>query len=72
MSTLAEIEVAVTQLTPAEQEQLHAFLGERLAARPKKTGLSPEEIEAWLQASRGVGIPGMTTEKILDMTRGEE
>lgn len=71
MSTLAEIEAAVEQLPPTQQEELYAFLGARLEARPKKNR-SPEEFEAWLKTARGVGVSGMTTDEIMAMTRGEK
>ncbi len=71
MSTLAEIEAAVEQLPPAQQEALYASLGARLKT-PSNKGLSPEEFDAWLKTASGVGISGMTTDEIMAMTRGEE
>ena len=58
------------QLPPTQQEELHAFLSARLAARPQR-GLSPQEFEVWLKTAEGVGISGMTTDEIMTMTRGE-
>ena len=70
MSTLTEIEAAVDQLPPTQQEELYAFLGARLEARLKK-GLSSEAFEKWFQTAWGAGLPGVTTDEIMAMTRGE-
>ena len=71
MSTLAEIEAAVEQLALAQQEELYSSLGDRLRAR-LKPGLSPEEFEVWFKTAWGAGLPGVTTDEIMAMTRGEE
>ena len=71
MSTLTEIEAAVDQLPPRQQQELYASLGARLEARPRKS-LSPEQLEEWFRTARGAGKPGMTTDEIMAMTRGEE
>jgi hypothetical protein len=71
MSTLAEIGAAAEQLQPAQQAELYAFIGARMEAQPGR-GLSPEEFEAWFKTAWGAGLPGVTTDEIMAMTRGEE
>lgn len=71
MSTLAEIQAAVEELPRAQQEELYAYIGTRLESLPRR-GLSREEFNEWLKTARGAAIPGITTDQIMAMTRGEE
>lgn len=64
MSTLTEIEAAIAQLPEAEVEKLTQWLEER---RQKLA-----RAEEWLEKARGTAIPGVTTEQIMSMTRGED
>ena len=66
MSNRAEIERAIEQLPDSEVEQLRIWLGRRQAQR----GARPAA-EAWLERARGAARPGVTTESIMAMTRGE-
>ena len=38
--------------------------------RADRGNCSPEEFEAWLKNVRGTGDSGLTTEEIMEMTRG--
>jgi hypothetical protein len=71
MSTLAEIEAAVVQLPPPQQQELYAFLAAQLNAGPKQN-VPAQTFEHWIQTARGAGRPGITTEAIMALTRGEE
>ena len=70
MKTLAEIQAATEQLSPAEMRELYAYVKASLKARPR--GLSPAEVEAWLEKATGVSVSGMTTDEHMAMMRGEE
>lgn len=67
MSTLREIEAAIEQLPEHQVDELCSWLRE-LRGRQ----ISPVSVEQWLQRARGVGGPGVTTEQVLAVTRGEE
>lgn len=67
MSTLREIEAAIEQLPEHQVDELCSWLRE-LRGRQ----ISLVSVEQWLQRARGVGRPGVTTEQVLAVTRGEE
>ncbi len=71
MSTFAEIKAAVSELPATQQQELYAMLKTRVEA-PSEKGLTPEEFEEWYKKARGAGLPGVTTDEIMAMTRGEE
>ena len=66
MSNRAEIERAIEQLPDAEVEQLRIWLGQRLAERRVRPAA-----DDWLKRARGAARPGVTTDSIMAMTRGE-
>jgi hypothetical protein len=67
MSNLAEIEAAIERLAEPQIEELSKWLDRRLAA---KSDLST--LEAWLQQARGAAAPGVTTDALLEATRGNQ
>jgi hypothetical protein len=67
MSTVAEIEAAIERLPPAEVEEVAAWL-ESLRLRRA----APDTFDDWLRRAQGSAKPGVTTDEILRMTRGEE
>lgn len=67
MSTLAEIEQAIEALPPRDVEALSVWLENR---RKAQAGKPP--VEQWLARARGTAAPGVTTDGVLAMTRGEE
>lgn len=71
MSTLTEIEAAVEQLPLPEKEELQVFLDSRVEAERKSTAWD-EYFQNWLKTARGAGIPGITTDDVMRLTRGEE
>ena len=67
MNTLEEIESAIEHLTEPQVAELAAWL-ERFRAR---RDMQPSG-EAWLARARGAARPGVTTESVMALTRGEE
>ena len=66
MSTLTEIEAAIEHLPAPQVDELAAWLAQRRSrtvARPLA--------DAWLEKARGAALPGVTTDAILALTRGE-
>lgn len=66
MSTIHEIEAAIVRLPDSEFDQLAAWIEQY---RAKRTG--SVDADAWLAKARGAAIRGVTTEKIMSLTRGE-
>lgn len=66
MDKIAEIEAAIETLPSAEVDQLALWL-ESLRQRR----LSPPTVDSWLQQARGAAVPGVRTEDVLALTRGE-
>jgi hypothetical protein len=77
VSTLAEIEAAVDQLSHPEQELLLEHLARKLGAHPSPTEGSRAQRERWLQKldhlrNRGsTGKTGVPLQEILDDIRSE-
>jgi len=67
MNTLGEIESAIERLTPAEMAELAAWL-EQFCGRQVMRANN----DTWLECARGAARPGVTTEGVLALTRGEE
>ena len=67
MSTVAEIEAAIERLPSAEVEEVAAWLESLRGRRAART-----TVNEWLSRATGVAKPGVTTDDILKMTRGEE
>jgi hypothetical protein len=67
MKTAAEIEDAIRKPTPAQVDELAAWL--EAFRRDRAT---PTPIEAWLGRARGAARPGVTTADIIAMTRGDD
>ncbi len=67
MSSIAEIEEAIEELPAPQVEELAGWL-ERLRAKRAK----PPQVDAWLQHACGAALPGMKTEDVMALTRGEE
>jgi len=66
MSSVAEIEAAIEQLPPQQVEELASWLETRRAER--KTSISFDE---WLEKAKGAARPGVTTQDVMELTRGE-
>ena len=67
MKTIAEIENAIECLSGAEVAELAAWMEQfrvRHATEPP--------VEGWLERARGAARPGITTEGVMGLTRGEE
>ena len=67
MSNLAEIEAAIETLPDPQVDQLTRWL-ETLRQRRIK----PPHVESWLKRARGAALPGVTTNDVMTLTRGEE
>jgi hypothetical protein len=67
MDKIAEIEAAIETLPAAEVDQLALWL-ESLRQRR----LSLPSVDSWLQQARGAAVPGVRTEDMLALTRGDE
>ena len=67
MSTIVEIEAAIERLPQPQVDELAAWL-EKL--RVWRT--TPPPVDAWLQRARGSAQPGVTTDRVMAVTRGEQ
>ncbi len=67
MSSIAEIEAAIEKLPAPQVAELAVWL-ETLRLRRD----TPAPVESWLAGARGTALSGMTTAKIMSLTRGEE
>lgn len=67
MSTVAEIEAAIENLSPPQVDELAAWLE---AIRVRRA--TPPPVESWLQGARGVALPNATTANVMALTRDEE
>ena len=67
MSTIAEIEAAIETLPAPQVDELACWLD---SLRVRRT--VPAPIESWLEHARGAALPGVTTDKVMALTRGEE
>jgi cytochrome c553 len=67
MKTIAEIEDAIERLSAPQVAELAAWLEQfqmRRAMQPPA--------ETWLERARGAARPGVATEEVMALTRGEE
>jgi hypothetical protein len=67
MDTIAEIEAAIENLPDREVDQLAHWLQ---TLRQKRS--SPPPVESWLLQARGAALPGVQTNNVMNLTRGEE
>jgi len=67
MNRLAEIESAIERLTAAQVDELATWMEQFRVRR----GMQPPG-DAWLERARGAAQPGVTTEGVMALTRGEE
>jgi hypothetical protein len=67
MSSIAEIEAAIENLSLPQVDELAAWL-EMLRLRRA----TPAPVENWLAHARGAAVPGMTTANVMALTRGDE
>jgi hypothetical protein len=68
MTTIGEIETAIESLPLPQVEELAVWL-EAFRAR---SGTTPPHVENWLKQARGAARPGVTTEEVMALTRGDE
>lgn len=66
MSNIAEIEAAIEKLPGPQVDQLAHWLE---AHRQRRA--TPPSIEGWLRHARGAALPGVKTEDVMTLTRGE-
>lgn len=67
MSNIAEIEAAIEKLPVPQVDQLARWLEDFRQRRP-----TPPPVESWLARARGAAIPGVKTQDVMNLTRGEE
>jgi len=67
MSNIAEIQAAIEKLPVTQVDQLACWFE---AFRQRRTTL--QAVESWLQRARGAAIPGIKTQDVMSLTRGEE
>lgn len=67
MSNIAEIEAAIENLPDPQVEQLAHWLE---TLRRRRT--TPPPVEGWLRHARGAALPGVKTQDVMTLTRGEE
>ena len=65
MSSIAEIEAAIENLPNPQVDELVGWL-ETLRVRRA----TPPPVESWLARARGAAAPGVTTAKVMALTRG--
>lgn len=66
MSTIAEIETAIEKLPTPQVDQLARWLETFRMRRA-----TPASVETWLEKARGA-VHGVTTSKVMALTRGED
>lgn len=66
MSNIAEIEAAIANLSDPQVDQLARWLE---AFRQRRT--PPPPVESWLKRARGAALPGVRTNDVMTLTRGE-
>lgn len=67
MTTITEIEKAISRLPPAQVEELARWLEEYRSRQQ-----SPAHAEAWLKRAVGAAKPGTTTAGLMLLSRGAE
>ena len=67
MSTITEIEAAIEKLPATQVDELAKWLDQFRLRR-----LTPPSAEQWLARARGAAKPGITTEQVMALTRGDE
>jgi hypothetical protein len=67
MSTIEEIETAIERLPEHQLTELIAWL-EQLRRRRG----APPAVETWLDRARGAARSGITTEEVMEATRGDQ
>lgn len=67
MSSITEIEAAIEKLPPPLIDELAVWIDKLRTRRAV-----PPPVEEWLDGARGAAVPGLTTEQVLALTRGEE
>jgi hypothetical protein len=67
MSSITEIEAAIENLPAPQVDELAGWLETFRARRA-----TPPTVESWLKTARGAAAPGVTTAKVMALTRGEE
>jgi hypothetical protein len=67
VSTIADIEAAIENLSAPQVEELAGWL-EKFRLRR----VTPVQVENWLEQARGAARPGVTTADVMALTRGEE
>ena len=67
MTTITEIEKAISHLPLAQVEELARWIDEYRSRQP-----SPTHADAWLKLAVGAAIPGATTAELMSLSRGDE
>ena len=67
MSNIAEIEAAIENLPDPQVDQLARWLENLRQCRATLPA-----VESWLQRARGPARPGIKTQDMMTLTRGEE
>jgi hypothetical protein len=66
MSSIAEIEAAIENLPDPQVDQLARWLDTLRQRRAL-----PPPVDSWLKHARGAAIPGVKTQDVMALTRGE-
>jgi hypothetical protein len=66
MHSITEIKAAIQNLSDAQVDQLACWLE---ALRQRRT--TPPPVESWLERARGAAVPGVRTNDVVTLTRGE-
>ena len=66
MSSIVEIEAAIARLPAPQVDELAVWLETHRMRRDRTP-----PVESWLERARGTALPGVTTAKVLALTRDE-
>ena len=67
MTTIREIEKAISHLPPAQVEELVRWLETYRSSQQ-----SPKQTDAWLKRAVGAAKPGATTAELMSLSRGDQ
>ena len=65
MSSRIEIQKEIEQLPQSELLELARWINEQVPPEPSAA------YKEWIKTACGAGVPGVTTEQVMELTRGE-
>ncbi|MEX0641075.1 MAG: hypothetical protein WD468_00160 [Pirellulales bacterium] len=71
MSTIAEIEAAIENLSAPQIDELAGWLETLRSRRARSRRATGAQVEIWLQQARGAATQGVTTAAVMALTRDD-